>query len=97
MATTENIRPELLELVERPKTSSKGEVVTKSVKGGGEEVVMRPIKAAEVLSHRVRGDRIAVVTTDGQKFDAAIPEKVQKALAAEAAKAAEGAGEKKGG
>ena len=86
------IRPELLELLERPKTKRDGTVVTKTKKGGKEEVVTRPIEADEVLSHRVRGDVVVVATTDGQKFQAEIPKAVQKKLASDAGEAPAGAG-----
>ncbi len=34
-------------------------------------VVTRPITAADIFSHAVRGDRVVIVTIDGQKLDVA--------------------------
>lgn len=74
MSTTETqeIPNELLKLVHRPKTDAKGRVVTETKRGESEPVpVMRSISAGEVFAWKDYGDRVVVVTVDGQKYSAA--------------------------
>ncbi len=63
-----------------------GKPVTKKGKDG-EEPVLRPVQAEELLAARDHGDRVVVVTKDGQKYAAAVPPHVRKKVDDEAAAA----------
>lgn len=72
-APSGRIPKKLLDLVGRPRRDKHGNVVRRTVKRRGEEieeVVRDPISEDEVLAWREYPDRVVVVTTDGQKFDA---------------------------
>lgn len=78
--STKTIPAQLLALVERPRLDEKGKPAVKD-----DKPVMRKIAAKEVLGWRDHGDRVVMVTDDGQKFSADVPADVRKQLNKEAA------------
>ncbi len=83
--TTMVVHAALLALITVPVVKD-GKPVTKKGRDG-EEPVLRPLQADEVYAARDHGDRVVVVTTDGQKYAAAVPAHVRKKVDDEAAAA----------
>lgn len=80
--TGADVPAELLKLVQRPKTDAKGKEITQDQRGEAVPV-LRAVTADEVFAWKDYGDRVVVVTTDGQKYAAW---KDQQAAARRAAK-----------